>query len=57
MTDLEYVKLSFLFERKRFRLDQIMNLLEWVDKYDDDTGQWSAPSDLINTLTEFYPDR
>ena len=58
MTDLEFVKLSVLFEQKQFRLDQIINLLEWVDKYNDDSGGWwSSPSDLIDTLTEIYPDR
>jgi hypothetical protein len=57
MTNLEYYKLSVLFDQKQFRLDQIQNLMEWVDHHDDNSDKWSTPAGLIAALEQFYPDR
>jgi hypothetical protein len=56
MTDVEYYKLSLLFELKEMTISQAAGLDMWVENYDNNIGAWATPSDMI-TLLQSWPDK
>lgn len=57
MTDDEFYQLMFLFDQKHFALHQLEAIDRWIVHYEDDISGWVTPTELIETLREFYNDR